>query len=402
MTIEEKARAYDYSKARMIKACDEHRCSLYFMNEIFPEPKVLKDEEMKLTIIQFLEYASSYGCPDILSKKKAKTWIAWLEKQDKENIIESLRLEYERGKADALQEQRKEWTAEDLLNRNQIADILQEYNRGDLIKWLEKQGESKFGQCIQEGDEITSNEDGTHFNISQLERVAKKEPKLKVGQWIIDTQDGAILHINKVHEYAYEVTNLKGGVYQISRCSIETSYKPWTIQDAKDGDVLKEDSCTFIVERMKTDGTAITYCCLFDDGEFDSSFTLCFDVDSTYPATKEQRNLLFQKMKEAGYEWDAEKKELKKVEQKPVWSVDDENRFNNLVYLVEHSDEGKATKEGFIKFINSLKTLKDRVQPQWRPSSQHIAALEYQVNSTYEGSWQYKASKELLEQLKKL
>ena len=34
------------------------------------------------------------------------------------------------------------------------------------------------------------------------------------------------------------------------------------------------------------------------------------------PATKEQRNLLFQKMREAGYEWDAEKKELIKIEQK--------------------------------------------------------------------------------------
>ena len=31
------------------------------------------------------------------------------------------------------------------------------------------------------------------------------------------------------------------------------------------------------------------------------------------PATKEQRDLLFSKMKEAGYEWDAEKKELKKI-----------------------------------------------------------------------------------------
>ena len=36
------------------------------------------------------------------------------------------------------------------------------------------------------------------------------------------------------------------------------------------------------------------------------------------PATKEQRDLLFQKMKEAGYEWDADKKELKKIEQKLV------------------------------------------------------------------------------------
>ena len=32
-----------------------------------------------------------------------------------------------------------------------------------------------------------------------------------------------------------------------------------------------------------------------------------------HPATKEQRNLLFQKMKDAGYEWDVEKKELKKL-----------------------------------------------------------------------------------------
>ena len=32
------------------------------------------------------------------------------------------------------------------------------------------------------------------------------------------------------------------------------------------------------------------------------------------PATKEQRDLLFQKMHKDGYEWDAEKKELKKIE----------------------------------------------------------------------------------------
>lgn len=31
------------------------------------------------------------------------------------------------------------------------------------------------------------------------------------------------------------------------------------------------------------------------------------------PATKEQRDMLFRKMKEAGYEWNGEKKELKKA-----------------------------------------------------------------------------------------
>ena len=45
------------------------------------------------------------------------------------------------------------------------------------------------------------------------------------------------------------------------------------------------------------------------------------------PATKEQRDLLFQKMREAGYEWNEEKKELRKIEKqvpKPKWSDDDE------------------------------------------------------------------------------
>ena len=37
-----------------------------------------------------------------------------------------------------------------------------------------------------------------------------------------------------------------------------------------------------------------------------------------YPATKEQRDTLFAKMKELGYVWDSEKKELKTIEQKTL------------------------------------------------------------------------------------
>ena len=40
--------------------------------------------------------------------------------------------------------------------------------------------------------------------------------------------------------------------------------------------------------------------------------TLPFTHLDVYPATKEQRDLLFTKMREAGYEWDAVMKELKK------------------------------------------------------------------------------------------
>lgn len=47
------------------------------------------------------------------------------------------------------------------------------------------------------------------------------------------------------------------------------------------------------------------------DGEFE--VTQCYHyIKGAHPATKEQRDLLFQKMKEASYEWDAEEKELRK------------------------------------------------------------------------------------------
>ena len=63
----------------------------------------------------------------------------------------------------------------------------------------------------------------------------------------------------------------------------------------------------------------------------------------------------------------------KQGEQKSIWSEEDENRFSNLIYLVEHSDEGKGTKEGFVKFINRLKSLKEIYT--WKPSEEQMEGL---------------------------
>ena len=58
-------------------------------------------------------------------------------------------------------------------------------------------------------------------------------------------------------------------------------------------------------------------------------------------------------------------KGLVDAKQQPAeWSEEDENRFRNLIYLVEHSNEGKGTKEGFVKFINRLKSLRPQPSPQ--------------------------------------
>lgn len=48
----------------------------------------------------------------------------------------------------------------------------------DILSWLEKQGEhKKFRDSIQVGDEVTRNRDGVIVNLSQLNRVAKKDEK---------------------------------------------------------------------------------------------------------------------------------------------------------------------------------------------------------------------------------
>ena len=96
----------------------------------------------------------------------------------------------------------------------------------------------------------------------------------------------------------------------------------WDItKDTKDGDVLcyenKNDFKIFIYKNGH-----IHYHCCYSNGHLspvDSFFILqkhllCY----IQPATKEQRDLLFQEMKQSGYEWDAEKKELKKIESKTL------------------------------------------------------------------------------------
>ena len=242
------------------------------LEEIFPELKESEDERIRKKLIEAVKGDMVVG-----GTKDKQRAISWLERQ-RDNIS---------GKCNdtALQKQLKIWFEKGRCSG--IDDVIfhpQKYG-------LEKQGEQK--------------------------PIDKVEPKFKVGNWIIDVQDGEILHINKVLERAYEVTNLKGGSYEVSRCSIETCNKLWTIQDAKDGDVLQLGNVTAIFKELIGDGNCRCYCSVCkgefeiptDDG-FDNSY-VCYN---TTPATKEQRDLLFDKMKEEGYEWDAEKKELKKIE----------------------------------------------------------------------------------------
>jgi hypothetical protein len=80
-SIEEKAKAYDEAKARISKAYNDNRCTIGFMNEIFPSLKESEDE--RTWIINYLSNRI-LNSTIIAEKENLKKAIAWLEKQDEQ------------------------------------------------------------------------------------------------------------------------------------------------------------------------------------------------------------------------------------------------------------------------------------------------------------------------------
>ena len=233
------------------------------------------------------------------------------------------------------------------------------FSHKDAIAWLEKQGvHAKFINGIQVGDKVTRSEYGVLVNLSKINRVANKqgeqkiktpeeslgidsdtynkivdeciygeqkpidkvEPNFKVGDWVVYCNDDVDL-ITGIEENGYCVNN-SGYIPFIC----ESYIRLWTVQDAKDGDVLAWDDskCIALLKNIYDEDSFNSYGFVGGcTGTFESRQSY-HDIEGAHPATKEQRDLLFQKMHEAGYEWDAEKKELIKIEQKPAsWSKED-------------------------------------------------------------------------------
>ena len=358
MTQEEKAKAYDEAKARMRKAFNSNRCTIGFMWEIFPEFKG-ENEDEKIRK-ELLEHCKNQAKPYIQTGNKCpqiQSWITWLEKQGKETSWKPSKEEmdvlyglayitnqYDEHKEEVItrlyQDLKREFfnglsyenmfpNTEDGVRRRSTIQVLEyarsldnynQFGKADIdknIAWLEKQYEQKTND--------------------------KVEPKFKEDDWVVNNDSGGVYQVIEIRDDEYCLWPLNGEIMGYLRIiDVDNDYHLWTIEDAKDGDVLAEDTCTFIIKKLNNDLTGEVYCCLFDDGDFDLiGSTLGFDEDSTYPATKEQRDFLFAKIKEAGYEWNAEKKELKKVEEnlddkvEPKFKVGDWINNHNVIYHID-------------------------------------------------------------------
>ena len=141
------------------------------------------------------------------------------------------------------------------------------------------------------------------------------EPKFKVGDWII-TPTNKVLQITSIEGTSYRFNN-KSHYWEICYCDEEC--RLWNIQDAKDGDVLVHSSFMFDDFIFIYNNTSIlqAYCYYSNErNRFiieDRGHHCPWNMQEVKPATKEQCNLLFQKIKEAGYKWNVETKTLEKL-----------------------------------------------------------------------------------------
>lgn len=149
-----------------------------------------------------------------------------------------------------------------------------------------------------------------------------EEHKFKVGDWI--TNGEYIYKIVEVTDNCYKCNSNEGSTYLKAIDDVDKDYHLWTLDDAESGDILVVENIIFIYKY--TLASHIVSCCKLINSVFEpygDGRTCCEGNKYVHPATKKQRDLLFQKMKKAGYEWNAGMLELKKI--KPEFWSDNES-----------------------------------------------------------------------------
>lgn len=193
------------------------------------------------------------------------------------------------------------------------------------VAWLEKQGEQRSTD--------------------------KVEPKFKVGDWCIDNEDGTIFQIVKVLDKTYRYRTNEGKEYSCTHYSLELDARLWTIQDAKNGDVLVDSlGNVCIYQEPSTKLMYHSHC--YGNHKFFIPMGGSHEIVGSYPATKEQRDKFEKAMADAGYVFDFEKKELKEIEDEEYndedYGIDGLWHAKNILEKTLGKVEGYQTDDGIL------------------------------------------------------
>ena len=215
----------------------------------------------------------------------------------------------------------------------------------------------------------------------------KIKPIFNVGDFIIngdvtDYGKPEVFRVEKICDTWYDVENIYDGKKTIITFMQNDSCRPWSIEDAKEGDILASKSgkrifsysgrldlrdrpCAYYGIYETYDGFILTKCAF---GNF-------FTYEEVYPATRDQHNFLLRKMQEANWSWDissnmklgintrgkdvvifSNEKTSQSFKQNHTWSEEDEEMFINALDMVEwYGGEYEGKSRDVSDWIKSLK-----------------------------------------------
>lgn len=222
-----------------------------------------------------------------------------------------------------LVESKDEKIREGLLNSfREMSDGSEAYYSGlrvkDIISWLEKQGNDK--PSIRERyNKMTESEwfkkiyedKSCGIDNESVNNSNKVKPKFHIGEWIIF--NGSVLYINEVVQGYYRTIS-RDSIYNSYDWNIDYAARPWTIEEAKDGDILTSHECYVIFKEI--DGLNIRCYCTFylNVGSIPMFHVNTLQNKTAFcPVVKEERELFLKKVNEFGYRWDSENKKLIKI-----------------------------------------------------------------------------------------
>ena len=343
MGNKEKAKAYGEDIERTNKSYDNE-----ITEEIFPELKENKDERIKKAIIEFFESEDDNTTYSLVRKKDI---IDWLEKQGKEEYaLKSFKdedvckfMEYieKQAKAYEFNLPNKSYDiyafAKDLLvwlkNQGEKAPLQTNerawlYLVSDVLTWKDGIGQYLDDPRVQEftkrlcnyyeqklyNPSVLSNSSKTGKNEQQSDD--KIESKFHKGDWITIDKPCQIINIHDNGNYIVQYCDDEK-IHELSKNFCESYFHFWTIQDAKDGDIIHFGIVTAIFKKYIGREKCICYCSFCKDGGFeipiengDDNVYGCYNAT---PATKEQRDVLIKAMNDAGYKWNTETNTLEKL-----------------------------------------------------------------------------------------
>lgn len=314
------------------------------IEDTFPELKD-EDERIRKTIIRFFKDQYSNETEMYDGSVTVGKAIAWLEKQGKSQVRTGI--EWLNAIDDACDKRYEGYAEGEYCHEQSFKWGFQEG-----VEWLEKQGEQKetlcdkckkeqpshscqditaLGRCALEKQGDKSQGKTTFEAITEVhnDNANKVEPKFHEGEWIVWKNKYYKVNDNGC---GYELIDQNGLSTSLEYGTVDNYAHLWTIKDAKNGDMLaiswREDNNFWekivIFKKYHNKGVEGLYYvpCIEGYGNtFKNGVVMCEEVPyysktwtaNLHPATREQCDLLFSNMKEAGYEWDAIKKELIKI-----------------------------------------------------------------------------------------